>query len=173
MKEAGPSPVALDLIAGRNREQRLLPLGFRQRLTSSQEADQSVGRGPLGAPGIEQYLFLRRPLTKSGGKGVEAAVVEVCGDLDDPGHGVTSSPRRCRDKPLAPRYPAFLAASAVACCSALSTGSPASSRANAAAPKTSPQPVGSRVSITGALMSAVRTVGATPPDRPTACPPVR
>ena len=97
-EETGPSPVALHLVAGGHGEQRLLPLRFGQRLAGRQDSDQAVGRGPLRAAGIDQHLLRRRPFAEPGGKGVEAAVVEMGRNLDDSGHGVTSSPRRWLDQ---------------------------------------------------------------------------
>ena len=143
LEEAGPGPVAPGLVAGRHREQRALALGFGQRLARGQDADQAVGRGPLGAPRVHQQLLVRRPGVEAGGELVEAAIVEMRGDLDDPGHGVTSSPRRCRARPLAPRNAALRDAIGLAWRRASSRASPANSRPAAAAPNTSPQPVGS------------------------------
>ena len=53
-EEAGPRPVALHVVAARHREQRPLALRLRQRLAGGQHADQPVGRGPLGAAGVDQ-----------------------------------------------------------------------------------------------------------------------
>ena len=60
-------------------------------------------------------------------------------------------------RPPAPRRTAFRPAIVLAWRSADSTGSPANRRANAAAPKTSPQPVGSTASTCAPPMRAVRT----------------
>src|SRR6185295_7127676 len=163
-EEARAGPVALHLVAGRHREQRPFVLPLRQRLPGREHREQAIGRGPLRAAGIEQHLFLGRPAAERGGELLEGTIVERRGHFDDARHGTSSSPRRWRLNPPAPRSAALRDAMAVACRSAVSTGSPARSRAHAAAPKTSPQPVGSRTSTRGAGINAVRAA------RPTGLP---
>jgi len=87
---------------------------FLYRLARGQHADQAVGRRPLRRARVHQELLLRRPRAEARGELLEAAVVEVRGDFDHPGHGVTSSPRRWRESPAAPRNAALRAAMALA-----------------------------------------------------------
>src|SRR4030095_16274209 len=97
---------------------------------------------------------------RSGGKGVgellEALVIEECRDFDDSAHtelvaeAVANLPRSSRARSLAPRSIAFRAARRVASRVADWGPSPARRRLIVAAPKTSPQPVGSSESNHGA-----------------------